>query len=321
MDALGTGLGQFNEPTGVAVDSQDRIVIADRFNHRIQVCTGDGDCTAFGGLGSADGQLDSPWGVAVDAGDRIIVTDSGNSRIQVFAESAPAPVVIDFFTASPLIVGAGQPVSLSWSVSNADSCTPQGGTGGWSDASIDPVSGSADIVIPAAGSYTFSLQCSGGGSSDSDSVLVTATEPSPPFVINAGITDSWYYPATAGQGFFIIVWEEQQTMFLAWFTYDVTRPPEDVTAILGEPGHRWITAQGAFSGDTATLEVNVTSGGTFDSADPPVSTAPDGSMTVQFSSCTEGVISYRIDSLGLTGTVPIERIVLDRVPLCEALLP
>ena len=110
-------------------------------------------------------------------------------------------------------------------------------------------------------------------------------------------------------------------MFLAWFTYDVTRPPDDVTAILGEPGHRWITAQGSYSGDTATLEVNVTSGGTFDSPEPPVSTVPDGSMTVQFSSCTEGLLSYQIDSIGLSGTVPIERIVLDRVPLCEALTP
>jgi hypothetical protein len=319
--STGTGTGQFNEPTGVAIDSQDRIVIADRFNHRIQVCAATGECTAFGSLGSADGLLDSPWGVAVDASDRIIVTDSGNSRIQVFAESARVPVAIESFTASPSIVAAGQSVTLAWSVSNADSCTPLNGIGGWVDKAIDPAGGSTDVLIPAAGSYDFTLQCSGGGATDSASARITATDPDPQFEINAGITDSWYYPDTAGQGFFIIVWEERQTMFLAWFTYDVERPPGDVTAILGEPGHRWITAQGSFSGDTATLQVYVTSGGTFDSPEPPVSTVPDGTMTVQFSSCTEGSIDYQIESLGLTGTVPIERIVLDRVPLCEALLP
>jgi plastocyanin len=139
------------------------------------------------------------------------------------------------------------------------------------------------------------------------------------FQINAGITDAWYYPVTDGQGFFIIVWEDIQTVFLAWFTYDVERPPEDVTAILGEPGHRWITAQGPYSGDTATLTVSVSSGGVFDSGEPPVDTVPDGTMQLQFSSCTEGMVTYEIDSLGLTGAVPIQRIVPDMVPLCEGL--
>ena len=110
-------------------------------------------------------------------------------------------------------------------------------------------------------------------------------------------------------------------VFLAWFTYDAERPPVDVTAILGEPGHRWITAQGPYSGDTATLQVNVTSGGIFDSNELPVGTVADGTMTVQFSSCNEGLISYQFDSIGLSGTVPIERIVLDRIPQCEALTP
>jgi DNA-binding beta-propeller fold protein YncE len=318
----GTGPGQFNEPTGIAVDSQDRIVVVDRFNHRVQVCTSGGSCSSFGSLGNADGLLNAPWGVAVDASDRIIVSDSGNSRIQVFAEAmAPDPVMIDSFTANPIVVDAGQPVTLTWSVRNAESCTPLDGAGGWTGKVIDPAGGSTDVVVSAAGSYTFRLQCMGGGAIDSASVIVTVTGVAPAFLINAGITDSWFYPPTAGQGFFIIVWEELQTMFLAWFTYDVERPPGDVTAILGEPGHRWITAQGPYSGDTATLEVNVTSGGIFDSNELPVGTVADGSMTVQFSSCNKGLISYQFDSIGLSGAVPIERIVLDRIPLCEALTP
>ncbi len=90
------------------------------------------------------------------------------------------------------------------------------------------------------------------------------------FGINAGMNDAWYSPATSGQGFLITVFEDAGLVFLAWFTFDVERPPADVTAILGDPGHRWVTAQGPFSGDTATLNVTVTSGGVFDSPEPPV---------------------------------------------------
>ena len=316
----GSGLGQFNGPTGVAVDSQDRIIIVDRFNHRIQVCTSQGDCMAFGGFGSANGQFNAPWGVGVDSQDRIIVADLGNNRIQIFSEpEVTAPVVINSFAATPGVIEAGESVSISWSVSNASECTPVGGAGNWSGKTIDPSGGNTNVTITSVGTFTFTLECSGGGTMDSSSVDVTATEAQPPFFINAGITDAWFFPVTAGQGFFIIVWEDIKTIFLAWFTYDVERPPEDVTAMLGEPGHRWITAQGHFEGDTATLDVFVSSGGVFDAETPPVETIPDGTMVIRFIGCNEGLLSYHIESLNLSGEVPIERIVLDNVPLCEAL--
>jgi len=140
------------------------------------------------------------------------------------------------------------------------------------------------------------------------------------FGINAGMTDAWFNPATNGQGFLIVVFPQLQQLFLAWFTYDVQRPPDDVTAVLGEPGHRWLTAQGPYSGDTATLNVYVSSGGVFDSAAPAVGPpVQDGTMQVRFSGCNAGVISYDLPSAGLAGEVPIERIVLDNVALCESL--
>jgi endonuclease I len=140
------------------------------------------------------------------------------------------------------------------------------------------------------------------------------------FRINAGMNDAWYNPATDGQGFLIVVWENIQMLFVAWFTYDVERPPEDVKAILGEPGHRWLTAQGPYAGDTAMLDVYVSSGGVFDSAEPAVGPpVKDGTMKVQFTGCNAGVITYDISSLSLAGEVPIERIVLDNVALCESL--
>lgn len=141
------------------------------------------------------------------------------------------------------------------------------------------------------------------------------------FVINAGLNDAWFNPATNGQGFLITVFPDKKEMFLAWFTYDTKRPPEDVTAMLGEPGHRWLTAQGPYDGDTANLTVFVTEGGVFDAAVPVAETdqAGDGSMTIEFADCSEGLVNYQITSLDISGEIPIQRITPDNVPLCEAL--
>ena len=141
------------------------------------------------------------------------------------------------------------------------------------------------------------------------------------FEINPGLNDAWFNLDTNGQGFLIIVFPEIKLVFLAWFTFDTERPPEDIIAILGDPGHRWLTAQGPYDGNTATLTIFVTEGGVFDAAEPVVTTdlAGDGAITIEFADCTEGLVTYEITSLGISGVIPIQRIVLDNVPLCEAL--
>ena len=141
------------------------------------------------------------------------------------------------------------------------------------------------------------------------------------FQVIAGLNDAWYNRATAGQGLLITVFPVRKEVFLAWFTYDTERPAEEVTAILGEPGHRWLTAQGSYAGDTADLTLYLTAGGVFDAAQPPGVTDPAGygSMQIRFADCTEGLVTYEIPSLGISGEFPIERIVQDNVPLCESL--
>lgn len=67
-------------------------------------------------------------------------------------------VVITSFVATPASITAGGNATLNWTTTNAASCTPSGGTGGWSTYNT-PVSGSVSINIPTAGSYTFSLTC------------------------------------------------------------------------------------------------------------------------------------------------------------------
>jgi N-acetylneuraminic acid mutarotase len=141
------------------------------------------------------------------------------------------------------------------------------------------------------------------------------------FGINPGLNDAWYSPATGGQGFLMTVFPSAQQMFVAWFTFDVERPPEDVMAILGDPGHRWLTAQENYSADTADLTIYITEGGVFDSAEPAASNdgIGDGTMTIEFADCKQGLVTYEIPSLGLEGEIPIRRIVEDNVPLCETL--
>jgi hypothetical protein len=133
------------------------------------------------------------------------------------------------------------------------------------------------------------------------------------------LNDAWYNPATNGQGFFIIVYPEIEQIFLSWFTFDTERPDDSVPANLGEPGHRWLTAQGSYAGNKAVLDILVTKGGVFDAGTPEPVTTKDGTIVVEFNGCEAGTISYDIPSIDRQGVVPIERVVPDNLALCIAL--
>ena len=141
----------------------------------------------------------------------------------------------------------------------------------------------------------------------------------PVFLINAGLNDVWFNALTAGQGFTVTVWPVIKKVFLSWFTFDIQRPPENVDAMLGEPGHRWLTAFGDYNGDTANLIIEVTSGGVFDSGVPAVNQVNDGTVTLKYTDCSNGTVEYDIPSLGLHGIIPIKRITPDIEALCQAL--
>jgi DNA-binding beta-propeller fold protein YncE len=84
----GAGDGQFNEPSGVAIDSAGNVYVADTANHRIQKFDDLGNfLLKWGSSGSGAGQFDAPKGMAVDSADNVYVVDSGNHRIQKFGAS------------------------------------------------------------------------------------------------------------------------------------------------------------------------------------------------------------------------------------------
>ncbi|EGT56713.1 CBN-NCL-1 protein [Caenorhabditis brenneri] len=79
--------GQFTEPSGVAVNSQGDIVVADTNNHRIQVFDKEGRFKfQFGECGKRDGQLLYPNRVAVNrtTGDFVVTERSPTHQIQVY---------------------------------------------------------------------------------------------------------------------------------------------------------------------------------------------------------------------------------------------
>ncbi|HZO87192.1 MAG TPA: NHL repeat-containing protein [Chthonomonadaceae bacterium] len=81
----GTGVGQFAAPTGLAVDRDGTLYVADSNNHRVQRIALNGDVKVYGRPGSAPGQMWGPVAVAVDpTGQFVYVADQGNNRVQCF---------------------------------------------------------------------------------------------------------------------------------------------------------------------------------------------------------------------------------------------
>ena len=172
------------------------------------------------------------------------------------------------------------------------------------------------VQLEAGQDYYFVSQPLGGAQTGEYFYIFA---PPAPLAINSGMSGSWYFPATTGQGFLMDVFDSTNLLFLAWFTYDLERPAAGVNAMIGDPGHRWMTAIGPFQGDTANLGITWSSGMIFDSETPVVSNVNDGTMTIEFSDCKTGRVSYDLGDSGQVGEVPIERIINDGVPFCESM--
>jgi peptidyl-prolyl cis-trans isomerase A (cyclophilin A) len=118
----------------------------------------------------------------------------------------------------------------------------------------------------------------------------------PSFEINPGVSGAWFNQATAGQGWLLDVIEKEVglDLFVAWFTYDINEPAADENDGFASRQHRWFTAFGSATGDTAVLDIFLNSGGVFN--DPRDTTTESvGTMTIQFSNCTNAQLAFDFD--------------------------
>jgi hypothetical protein len=243
--------------------------------------------------------LGAPTNIWFQANGDLMVSDYNVGAVRAFASNGAYK--------GDYIVGLTEPEGVAF-LPNGNLLLGNGGTG------------SVEMFSPL-GFYLGALTTSHSGGLIRPNAIVVRQDPDWKFEINAGLNDAWYDPTTVGQGFLVTVFPDLEQMFVAWFTFDTERPPAGVTAQLGDPGHRWLTAQGPYDGRVASMTLYETVGGVFDSPQPPVTTDPEGygTLEIEFSDCAKGVVHYEIPSLGLTGNIPIRRTAPDNEALCEAL--
>ena len=79
------GKGRLVKPRGLAVDTNDLLLVCDAGKHCVQVFTLEGEfVTSFGSQGSGQGQFNCLYGIAVTPDGRVFVCDGNNHRIQIF---------------------------------------------------------------------------------------------------------------------------------------------------------------------------------------------------------------------------------------------
>ncbi|HVG22302.1 MAG TPA: NHL repeat-containing protein [Blastocatellia bacterium] len=115
---------QFNTPSGIALDKDSNIIIADTSNNRIRKVTADLNVITVAGSGEAgfkdgpasEAQFDGPIGVAVDKNGNIFVADSYNDRVRKISTDGSVSTV----------AGAGSPGFSDGAAAQALFDTPSG---------------------------------------------------------------------------------------------------------------------------------------------------------------------------------------------------
>ena len=317
-----SGLGRWAFPNDVAFDREGRVYGLDTGNNRIQILGVDDlrVLDTFMQGGSSLGQIEGARGIAVDDQGLVIIADTGNHRIQLcdtnenctaFGGQGSGPGQFN----GPVGVevdALGRIWVADTGNNRIQACTHDGDCTVFGSGDGFTFNEPHDVAVHPNGMVAVA-------NTTSNQILFFRTEAAG-FAFNAGYNDAWFDPNTAGQGFFINVFPDQGSLFVANFTFDTERPPGDVTAILGEPGHRWLTAQGPYNGGTATLSVTLTQGGVFDSSQPAVENVLDyGSYTLEALGCDSILLTYDLPAIPRQRTIELERVVKDNVAVCEAL--
>lgn len=115
---------------------------------------------------------------------------ASNSATLAVTNNTAAPAVS--IAINPSSVTKGQNATLTWSSTNATTCSA---TNAWS-GNVS-VSGSQTISPSSAGTYTYSLTCSGTGGTASNSATLTVTNSTPAPTVSISVS-----PSTHSEGYF-----------------------------------------------------------------------------------------------------------------------
>ena len=86
--ATGNTHGRFDTANSIAFDSDGRMYVSDRWNHRIEVFTFDGEDkpvyykTIGTGWGGGVDEFNAPHRIAMDSNDNLYIADAGNNRVK-----------------------------------------------------------------------------------------------------------------------------------------------------------------------------------------------------------------------------------------------
>lgn len=84
----GSGPGQFNYPTGLALAPDGRVFVSDSLNYRVQILGSDlAPRGAFGMVGRGPGCFAAPKGVALDSAGHVYVVDGMFENVQIFTDA------------------------------------------------------------------------------------------------------------------------------------------------------------------------------------------------------------------------------------------
>ena len=185
------------------------------------------------------------------------------------------------------------------SVKFAASGLPSGVTASFGSASS--IGSTLTLTVDStatAGTSTVKVTGTSGSLTHSVSVSLTVTAVAPTFSITPGISGLWYNAAESGQGFDVQV-IGGNNIIAVWYVFDANG------------NNFWLTAQGTYTGNTATLDVTQTSGGDF----PPnfdqtkITHTPWGTFNLTFTDCNTGTAEWTPTVSGFTaGSLSITRL-------------
>lgn len=217
------------------------------------------------------------------------------------ASAATVEVTVQNFSFSPSVINIQAGDTVRWrGVSGVHNVVADDN----SFRSGSPVTNlSFEHTFNSAGNFRYYCEPHGGPGGAGMSGVVNVQGSTPPAgpTLTRSSSGSWFNASTNGQGFLVEVYPEQNIFTFAWFTWldDNDTDPQD---------YDWMTGNGGFQGNVATLEVFRSRNGRFNDPNSPVATTAAGTATFTLNTCNSATFTYNLTDPVRSGTIQLTRI-------------